>query len=140
MIEFIIGYIDEIYISESKIIDSQLNINLSLEDDFNFIKEFRPLEITTLIDNFISNSEKAGANSISFIFSKKNSNLIIEVIDNGSKTISVENLNKIFDLGFTTTNGTGIGLFQTKDIINRLNGHITVESEKGKGTKFTITL
>ncbi|MCZ8089821.1 ATP-binding protein [Flavobacterium sp.] len=140
LIEFIIGYIDEIYISESKIIDSQLKINLSLKDDFNFIKEFRPLEITTLIDNFISNSEKAGANSISFVFSKKNSNLIIEVIDNGSKTISIENLNKIFDLGFTTTNGTGIGLFQTKDIINRLNGSITVESEKGKGTKFTITL
>lgn len=140
LIEFIIGYIDEIYISESKIIDSQLKINLILKDDFNFIKEFRPLEITTLIDNFISNSEKAGANSISFIFSKKNSNLIIEVIDNGSKTISIENLNKIFDLGFTTTNGTGIGLFQTKDIINRLNGGITVESEKGKGTKFTIIL
>ena len=140
LIEFIIGYINEIYISESKIIDSQLKIDLILKNDFNFIKEFRPLEITTLIDNFISNSEKAGANSISFIFSKKNSNLIIEVIDNGSQTISIDNLNKIFDLGFTTTNGTGIGLFQTKDIINRLNGSITVESEKGKGTKFTITL
>lgn len=140
LIEFIIGYIDEIYISESKIIDSQLTINLFLKDDFNFIKEFRPLEITTLIDNFISNSEKAGASNISFIFSKKNSNLIIEIIDNGSKIISIDNLNKIFDLGFTTTNGTGIGLFQTKDIINRLNGSINVESEKGKGTKFTITL
>ncbi|WP_444647750.1 sensor histidine kinase [Flavobacterium columnare] len=140
LIEFIMGYINEIYISESKIIDSQLKIDLILKNDFNFIKEFRPLEITTLIDNFISNSEKAGADSISFIFSKKNSNLMIEVIDNGSKTISIDDLNKIFDLGFTTTNGTGIGLFQTKDIINRLNGSITVESEKGKGTKFTITL
>lgn len=140
LIEFMIGYLNEIYISENKIIDSDLDIKIIVNGSFDFIKEIRPLEITTLIDNFISNSEKAKANTISFVFTKKDSSLLIQVIDDGINTIGNENLDKIFDLGYTTTNGSGIGLYQTKDIINKMNGEITVKSEKGIGTKFIITL
>lgn len=140
LIEFIDGYLNEVYISENKIIDSGLKINISVIGSFEFIKEIRPLEITTLIDNFISNSEKAGADSISFVFSKKDESLKIEIIDNGFKTIDKESIIKIFDLGYTTTNGTGIGLYQARDIVNRMNGEIKAESERGIGTKFIITL
>lgn len=140
LIEFIDGYLNEVYISENKIIDSGLKINITVIGSFEFIKEIRPLEITTLIDNFISNSEKAGADSISFVFSKKDENLKIEIIDNGFKTIDKDSIMKIFDLGYTTTNGTGIGLYQVRDIVNRMNGGIIAESEKGIGTKFIITL
>jgi signal transduction histidine kinase len=140
LIEFIDGYLNEVYISENKIIDSGLKINIRVIGNFEFIKEIRPLEITTLIDHFISNSEKAGADSISFVFSKKDESLKIEIIDNGFKTIDKESIIKIFDLGYTTTNGTGIGLYQARDIVNRMNGEITAESERGIGTKFIITL
>jgi hypothetical protein len=140
LIEFINGYLNEVYISENKIIDSGLKIDLKVIGDFEFIKEIRPLEITTLIDNLISNSEKAGADSITFIFTKSGDYLKIEIIDNGIKTIGKDSIMKIFDLGYTTTNGTGIGLYQAKDIVNRMNGKITAESEKGIGTKFVITL
>ncbi|MDZ4329687.1 MAG: ATP-binding protein, partial [Flavobacterium sp.] len=140
LVEFIDGYLNEVYISENKIIDSGLKINITVIGSFEFIKEIRPLEITTLIDSFISNSEKAGADSISFVFSKKDENLKIEIIDNGFKTIDKDSIMKIFDLGYTTTNGTGIGLYQARDIVNRMNGEIKAESEKGIGTKFIITL
>lgn len=140
LIEFIDGYLNEVYISESKIIDSGLKINIKVIGSIEFIKEIRPLEITTLIDNFISNSEKSGADSISFVFSKRGEYLKIEIIDNGFKIIDKDNITKIFDLGYTTTNGTGIGLYQARDIVNRMNGEIKAESEKGIGTKFIITL
>lgn len=140
LIEFIDGYLNEVYISENKIIDSDLKIKIKVIGNVDFIKEIRPLEITTLIDNFISNSEKAGADSLSFIFSRNDKHLKIEIIDNGVKTIDKDHITKIFDLGYTTTNGTGIGLFQAKDIVNRMGGKIIVESEKGIGTKFIITL
>lgn len=140
IIEFIVGYLDEIYIADDRIIDSQLQIEIKRKGDIEYVKEIRPLEITTLIDNLISNSEKAEASKISFTFSKKKDNLLIEVTDDGKKWIDKENLQKIFELGYTTTGGSGIGLYQAKNIVEKLNGEIIAESSKGVGTTFKITL
>lgn len=140
IVEFMIGYLNEIYIADDRIIDSQLKIEIKAKSDIEYIKEIRPLEITTLIDNLISNSEKAGASKISFTFSKKKDSLLIEVADDGKKGIEKENLNKIFELGYTTTGGSGIGLYQARDIVDKLNGEIVAESTKGVGTTFKITL
>ena len=63
------------------------------------------------------------------------------VADTG-RGISPENIDHIFDKGFTTRKtGTGRGLFFVKWSIEKiLGGKIEVESEEGKGTKFLITL
>jgi signal transduction histidine kinase len=140
VVEFIVGYLNEIYIADDKIIDSKLNITINSKENLEFIKEIRPLEITTLIDNLISNSEKAGASKMIFSFSKKKDSLLIEVFDDGKKGIEKENLERIFELGYTTTNGTGIGLYQAMDIVKRMNGNIIAESSKGIGTTFKITI
>lgn len=66
----------------------------------------------------------------------------ITVQDNG-KGMSEETVKKIFDPFFTTKEvgkGTGLGLAITYGIIEKHNGTIAVESEEGRGTKFTITL
>lgn len=140
IVEFMIGYLNEIYIVDDKIIDSKLKIELKNKGNIEYNKEIRPLEITTLIDNLISNSEKADASKISFVFSKKKEALLVEVSDDGKKEIKEENLKKIFELGYTTTDGSGIGLHQAMDIVKRMGGEINVESIKGKGTTFKITL
>ena len=53
-----------------------------------------------------------------------------------------ENLPRIFDPFFTTKagSGTGLGLSITYGIVQKLGGDITVESEEGVGTSFTVTL
>jgi two-component system NtrC family sensor kinase len=70
-----------------------------------------------------------------------NSNeILIEISDNGPG-ISKEHINKIFDPFFTTKEigkGTGLGLSIVYSIIEKLGGRITVASEIGKGTAFTI--
>jgi len=54
--------------------------------------------------------------------------------------------NLIFYQGMTTKekstpiSGKGVGLAAVKEEVDYLNGNITIESEKGKGTKFSITL
>jgi two-component system, NtrC family, sensor kinase len=66
----------------------------------------------------------------------------IIVTDTGSG-ISKENLSKIFNPFFTTKppgKGTGLGLSICHRIIDKLEGHISVTSEPGHGTTFTIRL
>ncbi|MEW6666247.1 MAG: ATP-binding protein [Thermodesulfobacteriota bacterium] len=62
--------------------------------------------------------------------------------DTGSG-IPRENLGKIFDPFFTTKTvgkGTGLGLSICYGILNRLGGSISVKSEVGVGTEFTVEL
>ena len=66
----------------------------------------------------------------------------IEFIDTGSG-ISPENIKKVFDPFFTTKavgKGTGLGMSISYRVIHDHNGTIDVDSEVGKGTKFTIIL
>jgi two-component system NtrC family sensor kinase len=50
---------------------------------------------------------------------------------------------KIFDLFYTTKppgKGTGLGLSICKNIVKKLGGHITLESQVGVGTTFTVQI
>ncbi|MFO7708673.1 MAG: ATP-binding protein [Desulfobacterales bacterium] len=66
----------------------------------------------------------------------------VAVADTGAG-ISPEHLARIFDPFFTTKSvgkGTGLGLSICYSTVKRLGGSISVQSEKGKGTEFSIVL
>ncbi len=64
----------------------------------------------------------------------------IEVTDTGTG-ISPEHIHKIFNAYFSAKKGgTGLGLAMTKRIVAEHCGQISVHSEPGKGTSFTIFL
>ncbi|HKJ91559.1 MAG TPA: ATP-binding protein [Longimicrobiales bacterium] len=67
---------------------------------------------------------------------------VVQVEDTGVG-ISGPNLKYIFEPGFTTKGhrvGMGMGLLIVRQIIDRHGGRITVDSEPGRGTTFTISL
>jgi len=70
--------------------------------------------------------------------SKTGDKVEVSVTDTGSG-ISADRLGAIFD-DFVTTKkrGLGLGLAITKRIVEQLDGTITVASELGKGTSFTM--
>ncbi|WP_042357029.1 ATP-binding protein [Bacillus rubiinfantis] len=76
------------------------------------------------------------------IFGKRghNSTIVVTVEDNGSgiKQVDIPRLTQPF---YTTKkDGTGLGLMVVNHIINEHHGHLTVDSELGKGTKVSVTL
>lgn len=65
---------------------------------------------------------------------------VIDVIDTGSG-IAPENLENIFKAYYSTKKGgTGLGLPMTRRLIEEHGGKLTLQSEVGKGTDFTIHL
>jgi signal transduction histidine kinase len=70
------------------------------------------------------------------------SSVVIKVSDTGCG-IPAEQIDQIFDPFFTTTRdwrGTGLGLAVSFRIVQLLKGTISVSSQVGKGTVFTVTL
>lgn len=64
----------------------------------------------------------------------------MEVEDAGCG-IEPQNLSRIFDPYFTTKpNGNGLGLASVHAIVQRHGGHVAVESEAGRGTRFSVYL
>ena len=72
-------------------------------------------------------------------------NVSVDVRDSG-KGISKENMKKLFSNRYFTTrgtaneSGTGLGLMLCKEFLHQNGGDILVESEEGKGSKFSFTL
>jgi two-component system NtrC family sensor kinase len=68
--------------------------------------------------------------------------VFISIADSGCG-IPQENLSRVFEPFFTTKGvgkGTGLGLSISYDIVKMHNGEITVQSELGKGTTFTVRI
>lgn len=99
---------------------------------------------TNIILNSLSAMPGGGKLHISTGFCEQTleKNRYIEIVFSDTGTgIKEEHRDKIFEPFFTTTReGTGLGLSVVYNIIDKHNGSIEVESETGKGTKFTIRL
>ncbi|HNX91380.1 MAG TPA: ATP-binding protein [Candidatus Omnitrophota bacterium] len=99
-------------------------------------------QLQEVLFNIIRNAAQAikGTGEIKVSAYRSRSSVCVNITDTGSG-ITRENLNKIFDPFFTTKDpgkGTGLGLFIVKQIVEKNNGVISVESELGKGTTFKL--
>jgi signal transduction histidine kinase/DNA-binding NarL/FixJ family response regulator len=109
------------------------------------------LRVKQILNNLLSNAFKytdRGSVTLRFEWEKKDNDawLIFTVSDTG-RGIKKENLDKLFDkyVQFDTranrnVEGTGLGLPIAKNLIERMDGTITVESEYGKGSVFTARI
>ena len=97
-----------------------------------------------VIANLVANAAQAidDQGTITIRTWQDDCHVLLSVSDTG-KGIPAEHLSQVFDPFFTTKEagkGTGLGLSISRDIINKHNGEITLESTIGKGSTFTIRL
>jgi signal transduction histidine kinase len=103
-----------------------------------------PDQLKQIFLNIISNACQSMENSgLLTITTDVKENIIKIVFTDTGCGIASENLKEIFTPFFSTKEpgkGTGLGLYICKSLIKGLNGDISVQSEAGKGTSFTIGL
>ena len=107
-------------------------------EPIEFNVEFRPLEIAMVIDTMINNAVKAQAKKVTFSVKNVAGNLEVYISDNGNG-IKKQIRDKIFDMGFTTTKGSGLGLHHAKTIMEKNNGSIELLDAEDNKAKFLLT-
>lgn len=127
---------------EHTLIKNNINVTLNCDDKINLylILESLDMIMINLIINAVDAMENGG--EIIIDCSKEEESVKITVSDTGYG-IPEEIRANIFNPFFTTKenrNGGGLGLYIVYNEISKLNGKITVESEIGSGTTFTILL
>lgn len=104
------------------------------------VKRFRPIEVSIVIDNLISNAERAHATEVMFDLSNPDKKtLLLTVTDNGrGLSPSITDVGQIFELGFTRTSGSGIGMYHVRQVLGEMGGSISVDTAVRSGAKFDI--
>ncbi len=121
-------------------------MKVEIKKDFTFLPEIscRPRQLNKVFMNLLNNAAEAIENhgKITIRTLLESGWAVIRFTDTG-KGIPSEDLNHIFDPGFTTKGvgvGTGLGLSICYRILQEHKGSIDVQSEEGKGAVFTLRL
>jgi signal transduction histidine kinase len=116
-------------------VEKQWSHKLPVEIGGNRIMDimFNPLEFSIIIDNIADNARKANATKLYIDFGNDDKGRYIKWIDNGYGLQADCDSSKVFEQGYTTTNGTGIGLYTVKKYAKKMNATVTVNKEYRDG-------
>ena len=134
--------------NEFKDLARKKHISLNMNDktaglNIDFDQSMIDKVLFNLLSNAFKFTEENGTINITIDQDKEQENAIIEIEDNGigMSTEDVEHAFDVFYQGHSSTfKGTGLGLALSKELIKAHNGNIIINSKKGSGTCFTITL
>lgn len=137
VLDYIKQYIENII---PTVTDRSIKIKVADYGSLAFVKKIKPIELNIVLDNLINNAKKAGANMLEVLFEIPSKEVLnIKFRDNG-KGIDQSIIPQMFNLGTTTTDGSGIGLYHVKKIVDSLDGRISGYNNSNEGATFEITL
>ena len=137
--------VKEIYMAYQALIKPSLQFHLVLDESLSLPVRIDRMRFIQVISNFLNNADKftrSGSVTLGCSVDKEHRKVSVYVQDTG-KGIDEKELMMIFDRFYKTDEfeqGSGLGLSICKVIIERLCGHIEVQSEVGKGSRFTVIL
>ena len=138
-VDFILNFLNYEAARRGVIVLRQLDYTLPvIRLDANLLKQI----LLNIIMNALQAMENGGGKLLVKTKTAGSDNVCFVIADNGPG-IPAETIDRIFNRYFTTKKpgeGTGLGLFVTKSLIENMGGEITVTSRSGGGTTFTVTL
>lgn len=138
IVSFINEYIHTIYLVED---DRKIAINVNTNGNV-FKTNFSPFELTIVLDNLLNNAKKINKPQkviVDINIVKEDDSLKIEFSNTGKELDSmIDDSSQIFEQGFTTTNGSGLGLYHVKQILEKFGFNIRVNDEYKKGFQLII--
>lgn len=121
---------------------SATSVDLAIENQVHepFEVKCSRIELSIVIDNIVNNSVKAMAKSLRTTITKVGANTLrVEFADDGrGLSPTLPSADSIFEMGITTTSGSGLGLFHSKRIIEEMGGRIGAAPGKRGGVVVTI--
>ena len=121
-----------------------IEVSVSIDHPDDALVLGSPTQVTQVLVNLLVNAAQAmkfrGRIQVASRMEQKH--IVITVTDNGPG-IDAQVAERIFEPFFTTKGvgeGTGLGLSISQDIIKRHQGQLSVESQSGQGSCFTIRL
>lgn len=103
---------------------------------------FNPVDVAIVVENLISNAKRAEASRIKFEITGRDAKAVsIKVSDNGRGLARGANPDRIFEMGYTTTTGSGLGLYHVRQVLGEMNGSIELQRDGGsRGMTFNIVI
>ncbi|MEA4988410.1 MAG: ATP-binding protein [Anaerovorax sp.] len=140
VIDEIINFLEPVIAKKSITVETHYPYEIYIGGDRDRFKQM----MLNLIENAVKYSHENGKIKIDVQKSEEMINIMVE--DNGIG-IAKEHLPRLFERFYRVdksrsqkVGGTGLGLAIVKHIVALFDGDIKVESEEGKGTKFTVRL
>jgi signal transduction histidine kinase len=138
-IDFILKFLNYEAARRGIIVLKQLDYSLpAIRLDANTLKQI----LLNIIMNALQAMEDGGGKLLVETTTVGSESVCVTIADNGPG-IPAETIDRIYDRYFTTKKpgeGTGLGLFVTKNLVESMGGEIQVASRIGGGTTFTVTL
>lgn len=117
---------------------------LSFDDGGQQVRiTFRPIDIGIIIDNLIANAQRAKATRVAFKCGRSQGGALeITIEDNGMGIDPLRvDKDRIFEKGYSTTRGSGLGLYHVSQVLSEIKGTIGIDdSFTGRGTRFIIRI
>jgi two-component system, NtrC family, sensor kinase len=132
--------------STLNVVNNEIKYKATVQREFGEIPPIKgyPQQLNQVFMNILVNAAQAIEKKGEIVIrtSRIDDQVEVKISDTGSG-IDAQNLQKIFDPFFTTKDvgkGTGLGMNIAYNIVKKHHGTISVDSEVGKGTTFTIRL
>jgi signal transduction histidine kinase len=137
-VQYVVSYINEIAIA---FLDIPINVRVET-DGKEFVRRFKPIDIAIVIDNLINNASKAGSSVITFNMRQPRKGMLEMLVSDDGRGISaqVAGEGRLFEKGYTTTNGSGLGLYHVRQVLSGMDATIEVveEADNSRGATFLL--